>query len=323
MEQNPQILNALLPQQPQTDGDDMSEVTLTGQTIMSQPLAASSHRVEGVTMYHQGTEVSNNQGDSSVADQIKEEVSIEDISREIHDQNISDVDDQKGSELVGTQEVIDESRSSQNANVLADQGIVEVVNSASQVVSKIVGSQDSDVVDQQATDQDINKMVDNQAEVIDQEVINSESVSEAQIKEVVNDQEVTELVTSEGDQTINIQTTSEVIDSDLMVNNSQTSITDQSDVLANSQINQSVPFLPTVDASQDSPSHDVVDTPHHSKSTLEQDDIWQSSFILTQPSCVNCPSELRLLWREPLMNSKVSTQPLLHYTSSLNTDQVT
>ena len=259
--------------------------------------------------------------------------------QDTHDQGTNDqdkeVDDQKSVDPVSTQDVV----SSQDDKVIADQGIVKSVVSTS---PEIVKSQEAVLIaDQKVTGQDFDNVVDHKKEfneAVHQEVVNSQRGDEtaaSQIKEVVIDhneaiidqdeaiidQEVTELVTTEGMD--NIQEAREDVndqDIDVLVNDNQAPATDQSDVL--SKINQPAPFLPTIDMSQGPVSPDIVDTPHHSKSLLEQDDIWQSSFILTQPSCLKCPSELRSLWREPLMDSKVTTQPLQHYMLSVNSDQV-
>ena len=312
---------------------------LTGQVIVSEPLVTGGHKAEGITLHHQETaELIDNQGICSViVSQVTGNTEVA-SSKEVYDQDVmsSDkdvvsgdqdmvsgdqdvtetVDDQNSAEPVSDQEIID-SITSQNVKVVADQSDQEATSIASQVVNEVVSGQDGDVVDQQATDQDMDKIVDNQEDVnkaVDQEVVNSQGVVEAvtdQVKEMVNDQEVTELVNTQEDSQ----------DPNLLVNIDQNSVTNQSDVVGISQINQP-PSLP-LDIPQDLVSHDVVDTPHHSKSSLEQDDdIWQSSFIITQPSCINCPSELRSLWREPTIQNKVSTQPLQHYTLSLNSDQV-
>lgn len=318
------------------DGD---EVTLTGQAIVSQPLVTDGHKVEGVVLHHQeSVEVINSQGFSSViVSQVTGTIEVAPI-KEINnpevissDQNVVSVDqdvvsvdqgvvsvDQDVTEAVNEQnsagpvsdhEVVD-SITSQNIKMVADQPDQEattLITIANQVVDEVVSSQDGDVVvDQQASVQNIDKMIDNQ-EVVDQEVVNSQGVDETvtgQVKEVVNNQEVTELVNAQEDSQ----------EPNVLVNIDQGSVTNQSGVVNSNQS----PSLP-INIPQDLASLDVVDTPHHSKSSLEQDDVWQNSFIITQPSCMNCPSELQSLWREPLVEYKVATQPLLHYT---NSDQV-
>ena len=319
------------------DGD---EVTLTGQVIVSQPLVTDGHKVEGVISHHQETaEVINSQDLSNV---IVSQVTGEVVpNQEIYDQDVvssdqdvvsSDqdvvpvdqdvtevVNDQTSAEPVSDHEVID-SITSQNIKVIADQPDQEattLISIANQVVNEVVSGQDGDVfIDQatdQATDQDIDKVNDHQEDInkpVDQEVVNSQRVVEAvtsQVKEVVNNQEVTELVDAQVDSQ----------EPNLLVNADQSSVTNQSGVVDSNQTIQP-PSLP-LNIPQDLASHDVIDTPHHSKSSLEQDDIWQRSFIITQPSCMNCPSELRSLWREPMVEYKVATQPLLHYA---NSDQV-
>lgn len=316
LEQNPQILNALLPQQQQASSSarDMNEVMLTGQPIVSQPLVTTGdQKVEGVTTYPQET-----------VDTIDDQ-DVSGIGKEIYDQEtIVDVDNQNISEPVGTQGVT-EPVNIQDVDVIADQDVTKVINSANQGVDEVVNIQSSDVIAEQQT---TGKVVDNQEEInkaINEEVINSQRVDEAvasQIKEVINDQEVTELITSEGvNKPVSVQGPSKDIDSQQLVNNDQAPKTDQSGVLDSSQADQSAVLLPVIDIPQDSASHELVGTLHHSKSLQEQEDIWQSSFMLTQPSCIKCPGELRSLWREP-SGSKASTQPLQHYTSSLNLDQV-
>ena len=296
---------------------------LTGQAIVSQPLVTGGN-VEGITVHHQETvEVIDNQGvDSQATTEVvsSNEIGDQDVVSSDQDmmsgdQDVTETVDQKSAEPVSDQEIID-SITSQNVKVIADQPATTLISIANQVVNEVVSSQNGNVVvDQQATDQDTNKVVDDQEDVneaVDQEVIVSQGVVEPvtnQVKEVISDQEVTELVNNQ-----------ENIDNQDLVNTDQSSVTSQSVMVGSSQISQP-PSLP-MNIPQDPASHDVVDTPHHSKSILEQDDIWQSSFIITQPSCINCPSELRSLWREPMVENKVSTQPLQHYTLSLNSDQV-
>jgi len=270
-----------------------------------------------------------------------EEVSSEDVSGEILDQEI---DNQKVTEP-STQEVI-ETVNNQDDKAMADQEVTKLVNSTGQQFDEVIKSQDGDVVAEQTTGQEISK-VNNNEEGIDHEVVNSQGVNETattQVKEVVDDQaddqEVTKLASNErinrmvndqgignltsqdANSTVNIQGTGEELDTQLVFIDNQAFETDQSAMLANSQLDQSAVVLPPIDISQDTASHDIVDTPHHSKSLLEQHDIWHSSFVLTQPSCMKCPTELRSLWREPVMENKVSTQPLQHYTLSVNSDQV-
>ena len=306
---------------------------LTGQAIVCQPLIADGHKVEGVILHHQETvEVINSQGFSNVT--VSQVTGTTEVapSQEIYDQDVVSIDqnvmsggqdvvsgdqdvteavnDQNSPEPVSDQVIID-SITSENVEVVADQPDQEattLISSANQVADEVVSG--PVIVDQQVTVQDIDKMNDHQEDInkaVGQEIVNSQGVNEAitsQIIEVVNNQDVTELVnTQEHSQEPN-----------LLVNADQSSIPNQSGVVNSNQL----PSLP-ISIPQDFASHDVVDTPHHSKTLLEQDDIWQNSFILTQPSCMNCPSELRSLWREPMVEYKVATQPLLHYT---NSDQV-
>lgn len=281
---------------------------MIGQAVVSEPLVTGDHRVEVIN-------------DQSVS-QITEDVSNQDVNKESSDQDVAG--DQASMEPVSTQEIID-LVADQDVNVSTDQGVTELTSNVSQGTDEIVNTVGDDtIVDQPATGQDSDKPVDNQEQLVDQEVFDDQRVDEtvtSQIKEAVNDQEVTDLITTEGIN--NIQTTGEEIDSQNMIaTNAQPPVTDQPGSTDHSQINQSPAPLPSVHILQDPASPDLVDTPYHNRSILEQQDIWQSSFILTQPSCINCPSELRSLWREPVMNSKVITQPLQHYTSSLNSDQV-
>ena len=284
---------------------------MIGQAVVSEPRVTGDHRVEVIN-------------DQSVS-QITEDVPNQDVSKESSDQDIAkEVGDQASMEPVSTQEIIG-SVTNQDVNVSTDQGVTELTGNVSQGVDEIVSTiGDDTIVDQAATGQDTDKTVDIQEQLINQEIFDDQRADEtvtSQIKEAVSDQEVTDLITTEGIN--NVQTTGEEIDNqNIIATNAQPPVTDQSGSMDDSHINQSPALLPSVHILQDPASPDLVDTPHHSRGMLEQEDIWQASFILTQPSCINCPSELRSLWREPVMDSKVSTQPLQHYTSSLNSDQV-
>ena len=281
-------------------------MTLSGQAVTTEPLLTASQKVEALTVHCQ--EAAEEINSQSFSDHITISCVTEGIS--CKDQDVTKaVDDQKGIEL---QETID-SISDHNVWQVDDQGVTTLTSS--EVVSK-TEPDDSVIIDQQATGQDIDEL-DRDQEAINkannQEVVDSQDTPEpiiSTIEEAVYDQEIIDLVS--------VQVTNEEADNqepNLLVNIDQ-------DVVNSSEINQTVTLPSPMDIPQDSASHDIVDTPHHSKSSLEQWDIWQNSFILTQPSCMNCSSELQSLWREPTLENKVSTQPLQHYTLSVKSDQV-
>ena len=293
---------------------------MTGQTVLSELLLPSDRsRVE----------VISDQNVGNTTGQIPD-VCNQDVSIELSDQDI--VDDQANMEPVRTQEISD-SVTHQDVKVTADQGVTELTDhdSASQGVDETVNITGDNVsVDQPTTGQDTDKVVGNQEQFIDQEVFDDQKVDDqkvdetitSQIKGAVNDQEVKDQITTEVIN--NIQGTDEIDNQNMLTNNTPPPpVTDQSGSIDISQISQSPAFLPSVPILQDPASPDLVDTPHYSKGMLEQGtDIWQSSFILTQPSCIDCPSELRSLWREPVMDNKIYTVPLQHYSLSSNSDQV-
>ena len=314
MEQNPQILNTLLPQgklNVTSSTEDMSEVTLTGQAVATEPLLTAHQKVEALTVYHQETakEINSQSIDGNIT--ISQ---VTDVTEGISckNQDVTEaVDDQKSTKPL---ETID-SVSDQNVRFVDDLGVTTLTNS--EVVSKTDSDQDDCViVDQQTASQDIDKLGHDQEaidEAFNQEVVGSQDAPEpvtCGVEEAVNDQEVVDLVSV---QVINEETDNQ--EPNLLVNIDQ-------DVVNNSESNQTVTLPPLMDIPQDSASHDIMNTPHHNKSSLEQWDIWQNSFILTQPSCMNCSSELRSLWSEPTLETKLPTQPLQYHTLSVNSDQV-
>ena len=316
MEQNPEILSALLPYHQHADvsssTQDMNEVMLTGQAVVNQSSASGDGQRVVTTCHQETVDVINDQG-------------VHVIHKGTYDQvTVVDIDDQKSFEPVTTQEVT-ESINTQDGKLI-DQDVTDLISSASQGIDDAINDQDSNMVaDQQTAIQ----IVDNQGDMnvtVNQELaVDSQRVDQTVTGQAVIDQEVTELVSNEGvDESVNIQRISADIDNQqpqALVNDSQTHEINQSGILDN-QVDQPAVLLPTMGIPQDSASHDLVNTPQRSKSLLEQTDIWQSSFVLTQPSCIKCPGELRSLWREPVMDNKASTQPLQHYVLSSNSDQV-
>ena len=288
----------------------MSEVTLTGQAVATERLLRDHQKAEALTVHHQETpEISSHSIIENInisqATEVTEGISCK-------DQDVTEaVDDQKSTEPLETIYSV----SDRNIRLVDDQGVTTLTSS--EVVSKTNSDQDDSViVDQQTTGQDIDKLGHNQEainEAFNQEVVSSQDAPEpitCGVEEAVNNQEAVDLVS--------VQVISEETDNqepNMLVNIDQ-------DVVNNSEINQTVTLPPSRDIPQDSASHDIMDMPHHSKSSLEQWDIWQNSFILTQPSCMNCSSELRSLWNEPTLETKLPTQPLQYHTLSVNSDQV-
>ena len=248
MEQNPHILNALLPLQQNSNdtssiviNQEVNEPSVTGQPV-SEVMVASQM------------------------------ISIE----------------QKVNKSIDNQEDI---------KVMASQSVDEVVNAPFN--SSLRSNQESgEVIDVEETDVDQSV----KEEATDQGVSKSQESND-----VASIEETSEAATNLGaNEAVNTQETF----------NTQETVNSQDAGYAQAATH-SEDVLPLTSNSQDMILGDLMDTPHH-KTLL---DLWQHSFVLTYPSCVDCSSEARLLWHEPVMD-KTPTHPLQHYTSSVNSDQV-
>ena len=241
------------------------------------------------------------------------------------------------SPMVSVDQKINESTSNQkDTGVMASQNIDQAnVNSSSQVVDfkeinvdqavkKDIADQEvnksqesidmasvqetSEVASNQETDESVNmhetvnteELVNTQEAVNTQEVVNTHINTQEAVNTHINTQEVVNTH-------INTQ---EVVN--VHINTQETINNSTAQAVAPSQN-----LFSLTNNSQDTMPDDAVDPPHH-KTQL---DLWQHSFVLTHPSCVNCSSEARSLWHEPVMD-KTPTRPLQHYTSSANADQV-
>jgi len=282
LEQNPHILNALLPLQ--QDRNDASSIVISqGPPVTGQPVS-----------------------EVIVASQISVE------------QNINEsIDNQEDTGVMASQSI--SSKSNQGSGEVIDFELdqSEVTDQGGSQESYDVGGieESSEVAASLRTDKAVNTLETinthvSQETVSTHETVNSQEMINAQ--EAISNQEMVnaqETVSSQ--ETINAQET--VISQEIVnTHNSQEDTSYTTQAVTSSEV-----VLPPTNNFQDMILGDVMDTPQH-KTLL---DLWQHSFVLTHPSCVDCPSEARLLWHEPVMD-RTPTHPLQHYTSSVNSDQV-
>ena len=245
MEQNPNILNALLPLQ-QDSNDAPSIVVSQGAKeppVTCQPVSEAVVASQLIGIDQKVYESTDNQEDTEV------------------------MIGQHGNETTSTP-VDSSSRDGQGSDEVIEIGVEQTVK-------------------EEVTDQDVNQSQEG--------------------NDVASIQEISDIATSqETNEAVNMQ---ETVNTQEMANSQDTSDAQV--------VNHLEDVLPQTSIYQDLMPDDAINPPHH-KTLL---DLWQHSFVLTHPSCVDCSSEARALWHEPVMD-KTPTHPLQHYTSSVHSDQV-